>query len=123
MTAIQEFVEIGDARLSASNFVRNVRYEDYSRLRTIVGGLIGFTVGLLIIMGWGISDGLTTGLPTANLPPSNEAALKSALVYTMYLWPFALVLGGGAGMVCGFGTWLTKTLVQRSKRHRDTPAI
>jgi hypothetical protein len=57
-----------------------------------------------------MSDGFSDGLPTASLPPGFEAAWKSAFVYAMYLWPLALILGGGAGALCGFGTGLAKAL-------------
>ena len=81
-------------------------------LRTFIGGLAGFALGILFLIGWGISDGLASGLPTAGLPPGIEAAWKCGFVYTMYFWPLALVFGGGAGALCGFGTWLAKVLSQ-----------
>jgi hypothetical protein len=77
-------------------------------LRTLIGGLIGFGLGVLLLAGWGIYDGLSIGLPTAKLPPGIEAAVKNAFVYSVFFWPWALVLGGGGGAICGFGSWLVR---------------
>jgi len=89
-------------------------------LRAILGGLIGFGVGVIFLAGWGIRDGFTDGLPSANVPAGQEAALKSAFVYTVFFWPWALVLGGFVGAVCGFGSWLVKPRRHQELRNRRT---
>jgi len=76
--------------------------------RTLIGLAIGFVLGILFLGGWGMYDGVTTGLPTAQLPPGLEAGAKSAFVYIMYLFPFAAIIGGGIGAIAGFGSWLVR---------------
>jgi hypothetical protein len=77
-------------------------------LRTVVGAVIGTTVGLLLLACWGGSDGYVNGLPSARLAPGLEAAVTEALVVPLFYFWMGMLPGAVIGGIAGFGSWLVR---------------
>lgn len=91
-------------------------------LRTIVGGLIGATLGFLAFAVWGAWDGYYYGVPTRrDLAPGPEAAAISALWCAMYLGWMGIVAGGIIGGGAGLGSALVRS-ISSSRSPRPAPS-
>jgi hypothetical protein len=73
----------------------------------MIGAVVGVTLGLVALAGYGAWWGLTQGVDWRHplLPPGWDAAAVNATVMLLYFWRAAVAVGGMIGGLAGFGSW------------------